>query len=317
MKRYAIGVDLGGTYTKLALVDGRGRLFYKASLRTADYSAKDELIDAIVYEIERILKKARLSFKGLLGIGIGVPGLVDFERGFIYYLTNVRGWDNVSLKKILEVRLKTEVLIDNDVNLMALGEYKFGAGRGAKNLVCLTLGTGVGGGIIIDGKIYRGSSSVAGEIGHMPLKEEGLACNCGSFGCFERYVGNKYIVAEIKDKIKEGKPTLIKRLVKGKLSSITPETISYAAKRGDRLAIAFWREIGKRIGIMLSGIINLLNPERIIIGGGIANAGKMLFEAIRDAVDERALPISKRTVKIVKAKLGADAGIVGAAALFF
>jgi glucokinase len=317
MKRYAIGVDLGGTYTKLALVDRKGRLFYRATLSTTDYRTKEALLDAIANEIDRIFKRAQLTSKDLLGVGVGVPGLVDFKRGFIYYLTNVPGWKNVSLKKILEKRLKTQALIDNDVNLMALGEYKFGAGKGAKNFVCLTLGTGVGGGIIMDGELYRGSSSAAGEIGHMPLKEKGKPCNCGSFGCLERYVGNKYIVDEIKDKIKTGRRTLIKSMVNGNLSSITPEVISDAANRNDKLAIAFWKEVGERVGIVLSGIINLLNPERVIIGGGLANAGVALFKSIRDTVDERALPIHKRTVKIVKARLGADAGIVGAAALFF
>lgn len=317
MKRYAIGVDLGGTYTKLALVDRKGRLFHRATLSTTDYRTKEALLDAIANEIDRIFKRAQLASKDLLGVGVGVPGLVDFERGFIYYLTNVPGWKNVLLKKILEKRLKTQVLVDNDVNLMALGEYKFGAGKGAKNLVCLTLGTGVGGGIIIDGELYRGSSSAAGEIGHMPLKEKGKPCNCGSLGCLERYVGNKYILDEIKVKIKAGRHTLIKSMVNGNLSSITPEVISNAANRNDKLAIAFWKEVGERVGIVLSGIINLLNPERVIIGGGLANAGVVLFKSIRDTIDERALPIHKRTVKIIKARLGADAGIVGAGALFF
>lgn len=317
MRRYAIGIDLGGTYVKLALVDSGGRLFHRAAQSTADYEGKKSLIEAIANEVDKILKAARLARKDLLGIGIGVPGLVDFKRGFIYDLTNVAGWKNVPLKKILEKRLKARVLVDNDVNLMALGEYRFGAGRGARNLVCLTLGTGVGGGIIIGGELYRGSSSVAGEIGHMPLKEDGLACNCGSFGCLERYVGNRFIVDEIKSRIKGARDTEIGRLVKGDFSSITPEVISDAAKRGDRLAIDFWHEVGRRIGTTLSGVINLLNPEKIIIGGGMANAGKILFRSIRDTVNERAMPIPKRIVKIIKARLGTDAGIVGAAALFF
>lgn len=316
MKRFAIGIDLGGTYTKLALVDKKGKLFYRAILSTANYEGKEALIDAIAYEVDIILKKARLTAKDLLGVGVGVPGLVDFKQGFIYYLTNVPGWKNVSLKKILKKKLKAPVLIDNDVNLMALGEYRFGAGRGARDLVCITLGTGVGGGIIIDGELYRGASFAAGEIGHMPLKEDGLSCNCGSFGCLERYVGNRFIVDEIKGKIRTGKYSAIKKLVKDDLSLVTPEVISYAAKRNDKLAIDFWKEIGRRIGITLSGVINLLNPEKIIIGGGLANAGQVLFKSIRDTVDKRALPISKKTVKIIKAKLGADAGIVGAAALF-
>ena len=322
MKKYAIGVDLGGTYTKLALVDKNGRVRCRAKLPTAAYKTKEALLAAIVAEIRAVLKKNRLSVRDLAGVGIGVPGLVAFKEGLVYSLTNVPGWKNVRLKKILEARLsalgrKIPVLVDNDVNLMALGESRFGAGRGAKNLVCITLGTGVGGGIIIDGDLYRGTSSAAGEVGHMPLKEEGLKCNCGSFGCLERYVGNRYIVNEIKAKIKSGRPTKIRELVRGNLSLVTPEVISAAAKKKDALSIECWRRVGRRIGVTLSGVINLLNPEKIIIGGGIADAGEALFKAIRDTVNERALPVSKGAVKIVKAKLGNDAGIVGAAALFF
>ncbi len=317
VKKYAIGVDLGGTYTKLALVDKNGKIRCRAKLFTPSYKTKEALLTAIVAEIGAILKENRLSIKDLAGVGIGVPGLVAFKRGLVYCLTNVPGWKNVALKKILEAKLRIPVLVDNDVNLMALGENRFGAGQGAKNLVCITLGTGVGGGIIIDGNLYRGASSAAGEVGHMPLKEEGLGCNCGSFGCLERYVGNRYIVDEIKDKIKSGRPTKIRALVKGDLSLITPEIISQAAKKNDALAIECWQTVGRRIGVTLAGVVNLLNPERIIIGGGLANAGEILFKAIRDTVSERALPVSKGAVKIVKARLGNDAGMIGAAALFF
>lgn len=317
MTKFALGIDLGGTYVKLALVDTKGRISHRAKLSTAAYRRRAELVDALVSEVGAILKKARLSPKGLLGVGIGVPGLVDFERGLVYYLTNVPGWENTPLKRLLAARLKVPVLVDNDVNLMALGEYRFGAGKGAKDLVCITLGTGVGGGIIIDGLLYRGSTFSAGEIGHMPLKEEGLPCNCGGSGCLERYVGNRYITEEIRKKIRGGSPTIIKKLVKDDLSAITPEVISKAAKEGDRLSIAFWNAVGKRIGVTLSGIVNLLNPERIIIGGGIAEAGDMLLKPIRETVNKRALPVPRKAVKILKAGLGNDAGIIGAAALFF
>jgi len=314
---FAIGIDLGGTYTKLALVSTNGRISHRAKLSTTAYGTRAELIAEIVLEVKAILKEARLSPKDLLGVGIGVPGLVDFERGLVYNLTNVRGWKNTPLKRILEAKLKVPVLVDNDVNVMALGECRFGAGKGSRDLVCVTLGTGVGGGIIVDGELYRGSTYSAGEVGHMPLKEGGLSCNCGSHGCLERYVGNRYIVEEIKSMIRGGRRTAITRLVGGDLSAITPETISKAASKGDRLSLDFWKMVGKRIGVTLTGVVNLLNPERIIIGGGVANAGEPLFRSIRQTVSERALPVPRKAVKIVKARLGDDAGIIGAAALFF
>lgn len=317
MTEFAIGIDLGGTYTKLALVDTSGRISRRAKLSTTVYKTREELVAAIIYEVKVILARARIFPKALLGVGIGVPGLVDFDRGLVHTLTNVPGWKNTPLKKMLEAKLKVPVLVDNDVNVMALGECRFGAGKGAKNLVCITLGTGVGGGIMINGRLYRGCTFSAGEVGHMPLKEEGLSCNCGGYGCLERYVGNRYIVEEIKGEIRGGNPTAIKGLVHDDLSAITPEVISKAALNGDRLSIDFWDTVGKRIGVTLAGIVNLLNPERIIIGGGVADAGKPLFKSIRNTVNERALPVPRKAVKILKAKLGNEAGVIGAAALFF
>ena len=317
MTKFAIGIDLGGTYTKLALVDTNGRVSHRSKLSTTAYGTRAGLVGAIVAEVRAMLWKASLSPKKVLGVGIGVPGIVDFRRGHVYYLTNVPGWKDTPLKKMLEAKLSLPVLVDNDVNLMALGESRFGAGKGAENLVCITLGTGVGGGIIIGGDLYRGSSFSAGEVGHMPLKEEGLPCGCGSYGCLERYVGNRYIVNELKAKIRRGSPTIIKKLVNGDLSALTPEVISKAAQKRDRLSIDFWDTVGERIGVTLAGIVNLLNPERIIIGGGVADAGEFLFKSIRKTVNERALPVPGKAVKILKAKLGNDAGIIGAAALFF
>ena len=317
MTKFAIGIDLGGTYTKLALVNAKGLISYRAKLSTLAYKSRAALMAAIVSEVRIILGKARLTPKALLGVGVGVPGLVDFESGLVRDLTNVPGWKNTPLKKILRERLKIPVLVDNDVNLMALGESRFGAGRGARNLVCITLGTGVGGGIIINGKIYRGSSFSAGEVGHMPLKEDGLPCNCGGRGCLERYVGNRYLSDEMKNKILSGRKTAITELVSGDLSAITPEIICRAARKGDRLSMDFWNDVGERIGVVMSGVVDLLNPERLVIGGGMSDAGELLLKPIRQTIKERAMAVPNGAVKILKAELGNDAGIVGAAALFF
>ncbi|MFA5149026.1 MAG: ROK family protein [Candidatus Omnitrophota bacterium] len=304
MAKFAIGIDLGGTYTKLALVSSSGKILRRARLSTQDHVSRDSLLGAIASEIGVLMKKARLTRRQVKGVGIGVPGLVDFSRGVVYDLTNVRGWKNTPVKRLLENKLKIPVLADNDVNVMALGECKFGAGKGARNAVCITLGTGVGGGIIIDGGIYRGSTFSAGEVGHMPLKEEGLSCNCGGYGCLERYVGNRHISEEF-------------RSIKGGDSLLSPESISIAARKGDKASIELWDRVGKRIGTTLAGIVNLLNPEKIIIGGGVAGAGELIFGPIRKTVKRRAMPVPGRAVRILKAKLGNDAGVIGAAALFF
>jgi len=312
-KGYTIGIDLGGTNTKLALVDDKGRIVTRRLISTGEYPAKEAFIEAISGCVKEIL--AARGIKAVRGIGIGTPGLVDSRKGIVYSLTNIPGWDRVFLKKLLERSTRLPVFVDNDVNLMALGELKFGAGIGVKNLICLTLGTGVGGGIIIDGRLYRGTTLSAGEIGHISINENGPRCNCGGRGCLERYVGNRYIVALATRKIRRGKKTIVTKLVNNDLSRITPFVLSTAARRGDELAISIWQEMGKHLGVALSGVVNLLNPEVIVIGGGVANAGKVLFDALRKTVRERAMEIPVKAVKIVRGKLGQDAGIIGAVAL--
>lgn len=305
MKKFAIGIDLGGTYTKLALVSPKGKIVERGRLSTADHPTRDGLLLAISSEIKALLKRAHVHRSSVKGVGIGVPGLVDFRKGIVHDLTNVKGWKDTPVKRLLENKLKLPVLADNDVNAMALGECRFGAGKGAVNAVCITLGTGVGGGVIIGGGLYRGSTFSAGEVGHMPLKEDGLRCNCGGYGCLERYVGNRHISREYR---------VMKR---GRGPLISPESISIAAKKGDRTAIELWARVGRRVGTTLAGIVNLLNPEIIIIGGGVSEAGEYLFGPMRETVKKRAMKVPGGAVKIAKAKLGNDAGVIGAAALFF
>lgn len=295
---YYIGVDLGGTYTKIGLVDKKGKIIAKRTLKTMNYK-RSSLIDKIVDSIDKLLIEKKLKRRNISGIGMGLPGLIDSRRGVVRYLVNIPGWRNVYLKRLLEARLNIKTYIDNDVNLMTLGELYYGAGKNAGNLICITLGTGVGGGIVIDGKLYRGTDLVAGEIGHIPINEKGPRCNCGGIACIESYIGNRYLIKKLKKKNKK----------------FTFELVDKAARMGDRFAIRFWKEVGTKLGIALTGVINFLNPEKIVIGGGIANAGRFLFDPLKETVKKRAMKIQGKSVKIVKAKLGGDAGIIGAAIL--
>jgi glucokinase len=240
---------------------------------------------------------------------------VDSEKGIVHYLVNVPGWKQVYLRRILQRKLNLPCFIDNDANAMALGEFCYGAGKGSRNMVCVTLGTGVGGGIIINKKIYRGSSSLAGEIGHIPINEKGPLCNCQGKACIERYVGNRYIIQELKRRMRSGEKTSALRLAGGKVSMITPETLAKAARSGDRLSKDIWEQVGRRLGVMLSGIINVLNPDRIVIGGGIAKAGNLIFVPMRKTILKRAMYVHARDCKVTAAKLGTEAGAIGAAAL--
>ncbi|MBI4335541.1 MAG: ROK family protein [Candidatus Omnitrophica bacterium] len=327
MKRYAIVVDLGGTNIKAAVVGHRSpvtghrsrekkiKILKKISAPTKNYESKDALIEGLSKLSLGLIQSLNINKGEVDGIGIGLPGLIDSDKGIVHGITNIKGFKDVPLRKLIEEKTGIAVFLDNDVNVMTLGELYYGAGRGARNVVCVTLGTGVGGGLVIDGKLYRGGSLSAGEIGHMPLNEKGPKCNCGGLGCMEKFVGNKYIVEAALKKVKGGGKSVMVKLVNGDLRKITPEIISAAAKKGDGLAISVWKEIAGHLGVTLAGVVNLLNPERIIIGGGVAEAGKFLFGPLRETVRQRAMDVPARRVKIVKAMLGQDAGLIGAAVL--
>jgi glucokinase len=313
--KYLIGVDIGGTNIKLALVDKKARIKGKRTFSTASFKDKRALIGGIVSQIKELISGQGLKKRDIIGVGVGAPGAVDIRTGTVHYLTNIPDWREVPLGDILRDRLGIPVFVDNDVNVMALGEAYFGAGLGAVNMLCVTLGTGVGGGLILDGKLYRGSSYAAGEFGHIPINIDGPKCKCGSWACIEAYAGSGYIVKGVIADIRSGQKTLITKLVKGDLSKITPEIISEADRKNDKFAKKVWMDVGKRIGLGLAGVVNLLNVEKIVIGGGVAAAGKRLFDSIEKTIKQRAMELPAKTVRIVKAKLGYDSGLIGAATL--
>lgn len=302
MKRYTIGVDFGGTNIKLGLVNHRGQVASRSFLDTRKFlRQRYKLIDALVLEMKSLMDAKRLAAKDILGIGFGLPGLIDSKKGVINFLPNVPGWKNVPLKNIIQKRLYLPTFIDNDVNVIALGEWKFGAGKGYKNLVCMTLGTGVGGGLILNNELYRGEGFVAGELGHMPLNEKGPLCNCGGWGCFELYVGNR---------------TLLQKAAKiFKKKDIQLPDVNHLARQGNARAIQFWEEAATHIGNALVGVVNLLNPTLIIIGGGVANNLVFMEKTIMAVIQKRAMKVQAAMVKVVRAQLGDDAGIIGARVL--
>lgn len=298
--KFIIAIDLGGTNLKLALLNNKYQIKERFTLNTKTFEGKKDLVQAIVSTINQIVEKNCLKKTDILGVGLGLPGPIDVDHGMVHFFPNIAGWREVPLKRILEKKIRIKVFIDNDANLMCLGEYKLGAASGLKNVVCLTLGTGVGGGIIIEKKMYRGSSYAAGEIGHMPINESGPRCNCGGIACLETYIGN--------DRIKKAARAVFKR-------DISLETLSALARKGNKRALKIWSDAGARLGIALTGVINLLNPDAIVVGGGISNAGNVLFKNVRATVLKRAMSVQAKEVKILRAKLGTDAGLIGAAIL--
>jgi glucokinase len=236
----------------------------------------------------------------ILGLGLGVPGPVDADKGVVHFFPNIPGWKEVKLCEILSKKTGLRVMLDNDAKLMARAEYKAGMAWGFSNVLCMTLGTGVGAGIILSGRMYRGKDNAAGEIGHLPINEDGPLCNCGGKACLESYVGNTRLIKEAE------------RLFKKRISL---EELSLLACKNNRIALKLWKDAGRRIGIALAAVTNLLNLDAVVIGGGVANAGKVLFDAIRLTLKERAMTVQAKRVKVFKARLGKDAGLIGAAML--
>ena len=296
--KFIIGVDLGATNVKIGLVNSRGKILTRGVLSTRSFVSRQKLLNGIADTIHNILIDNKLQKRDIIGIGIGLPGPIDFKKGLVHYLPNIPGWKNFPIRKWFGLKTKLPVFVDNDVNLITLAEQRLGAGRNTNNMICITLGTGVGGGIIIDKGIYRGSSFSAGEVGHIPIVRDGPRCNCGGKGCVERFVGNRYILKLAKTKLKK--------------QSLSLKELDKLAYAGNSKAIAIWQEVGRNIGVALVGVVNLLNPEKIVIGGGVSKAGKILFDEIRKTIRLRAMPTQAKTVKVVKARFGDDAGILGA-----
>ncbi len=313
MKSYIIGIDLGGTNIPIALVTSGGMIVRQISISTNVSQGPEKVIERIIKAIKEIMNT--VGHKSISGIGIGCAGQIDHKRGVVLFSPNLF-WKNVHMVKKIKAAFKgLPVLLDNDANVAALGEYMCGAGKGMKNVIFMTWGTGVGGGIIINGRLYLGATGSAGEVGHIIISHDGPKCNCGNLGCLERYVGNKYIVNRAKELIKKEKNTTIHKLVNNDLSKITPLIIKKAAMKGDKLAKQVWEEMGTYMGMGLVSIINLLNPEAVIIGGGIAKAGNLVFSPIKETIKKRALKAASRNVKILRATLSDKAGIIGAAML--
>jgi len=301
-----LGVDIGGTNTKLALVSRRNRVVGHAMISTrASEGAKPLFV-----RIREALPPLLGSRRRLVAVGIGCAGLVDPKRGVVCSSPNLPTWRNTALSRIGASIFGVYTYIDNDANAAAYGEYHRGCGRSRGLLICITLGTGVGGGIVDRGEVFRGSRNFAGEIGHMTVNERGPRCKCGNRGCLEAYVGADALVRDLK------------RILKGKVRSgrrggirtpLTPETIAHAARSGNRAARAVFDNAAEHLGTAMASLINVLNPDTICVSGGVANEFDLIVDRIRAVVDERAFPESAKLVEIKRGLLGFNAATVGAA----
>ena len=313
-KKYAVGVDFGGTNVKLMLVNAAGKILAREKFVTAEAAGQTAWMNAVAAAMDRMLAACKLKKAALAGVGVGVPGFVDFKRGFIHELTNVPGWRAVSLKAKLGRKLGLPVIVDNDVNAMTVGECAWGAGRQLQHAVFLTLGTGVGGGVLINGGLYRGAYSMAGEIGHISIDLHGVVSPQGRGG-LEQYVGNRRLVEYAVKLLKSGHTSKVEELCGGDLEKITPELLAIAAQQGDTFALEVFDYMADCLAAALASVTYLLQPQAFIIGGGVAASGAILFNPLRRHLAARLSPHFAKRIKVLPAKLGNDAGAIGCAAL--
>ena len=316
MKQYAIGVDLGGTNIKAGLVDADHHIVDSVSCKTNLPRPREEVEQAIAGLCEELCSKAGLSFsEDISSVGIGTPGSVNSESGIVEFNANFnyRDW---RLVKAMEALLPCHVYIENDANAAAYGEYIAGAARGARYAVAITLGTGIGGGVIIDGKIFSGFNSAGAELGHTVIEKGGRPCNCGRRGCWERYASARALTEDTRAAMRRNPDNMMWQSVGGDLERVNAKTAFDAMRAGDALGAQLVEDYIDYVACGLTNVINIFQPEIICIGGGVSKEGESLLERIRTIVDrEDYARDSVRRTKIVVAQLRNDAGTIGAAGL--
>lgn len=312
--RPVLAVDIGGTKIMVALFGADGKIQAKDTRPTLASEGVDAVVERLYTAMQDILKSDNLAFSQLEAISIACAGGIDTAKGIVVTPSpSLPGWSDLPLADIIKEKTGVITYILNDASAAALGEQRFGAGKGIKDLVLLTLGTGIGGGIIIDDKLYLGADGGAGELGHMTVEADGLKCGCGNTGCLEMYASGRAVATEAVVRIRKGEnSSLVKNIEK-----LTAEMVGKAAQQGDKLAQDVIARAAFYLGVGMVNIVNIFNPQMIIIGGGLTGLGEILIAPGRKMVAERAFSISSRNIKIVKAELGSEAGVYGAAAFAY
>jgi glucokinase len=324
-----LAVDLGGTQIRTAVLR-RDKLLSRVKLLTGQDTLPERILPCVFTAIRQALDEAGVTLDQIAGIGVGAPGPLNSRTGVVYAPPNLAGWHNVPLRHLLEQQFHLPTFIENDANAAALGEYLFGAGRGSHDMVYLTISTGIGGGVILGGKLLQGVSGTAAELGHMTIDWHGQRCNCGNIGCLEQIASGTAIARRATIAASEGDElrafALSHSTLKGSKHDeaepdpstyISARVVALAAEAGVSLAQEIVRTTAEAIGVGLVNIIHIFNPEVIILGGGVTQMGAMLLEPIRRVVQERAMQVPYEAVEIVLAQLGSDVGLVGAGALIY
>lgn len=311
MSNFTLGLDIGGTDIKLGIVDESGRIVRSAKSPTHADLGPEGVLDNIARHAKDLMQTGTADVQS---VGIAMPGPLNSRLGIVYQTPNLPGWNNVPARDILQEKLGLPVNLVNDANAAAYGEWWVGAGREVDTMIFYTLGTGVGGGIVIDDKLYTGPDDTAAELGHVIINFDGPQCGCGNYGCIEAYASATAIRRDVKKAFAEGVQTKI-QIPDGAEEDFGSRVVYDAAVAGDPFAIELLRKVGYYLGIAAAGMINAINPEMIAYGGALSNAGDFIFNPLRETVLANSFPTPGKRVKIVHATLGNTAGIIGAAAL--
>ena len=313
MEKRVIGIDVGGTNLRGALVGPDGKIIKRMKIA----SQADQGIEAVIENLIRLIKNIGEG-ENVSSVGFGIPGIIDFKDGVITQAPNISNVNNYPVRENLRGRLGDEmqVIIENDANCAAVGEWWMGAGKDVDSLVMITLGTGVGGGIMLDGKLWRGADGMGGEVGHMTIYPDGAKCNCGNYGCLESYSSATAVRRMVREALADSNSkTVLREWVRNEDPSSVPEVVMKAALEGDEVALRIWEQFGIALGIGMASLVNILNVEMIVIGGGVSQAWEMFIDKAIAELKRRALRAPAERVKVLKSVLGDDEGIIGASYL--
>ncbi|MBD3108135.1 ROK family glucokinase [Bacillus sp. AGMB 02131] len=312
MEKWLVGIDLGGTTVKMAFIDFDGAIQHKWEIKTDTSNQGENILKNIADAIQTKLVEAGKKKDDLIGIGIGAPGPINPLNGNVFEAVNL-GWKDYPLQEKLSEATQLPVYVENDANIAALGEMWKGAGEGAKDLVCFTLGTGIGGGVIVNGLLVQGVSGAAGEIGHLPVVlHNGYACNCGKTGCLETVASATGIVRLAMEEIEQYPNSLLSKIYK-ETGALTAKDVADSAREGDEYAKKVMDRVSSYLGLAVANVANVLNPEKIIIGGGVSRAGSILLDYVETYYEKYAFIRVKKSTQLALATLGNDAGVIGAA----
>lgn len=307
MKKLAVGIDMGGTNMRLAVVSEDGTIINSTRYNTAARDGKDAVISRLSSATSELISEGR-RHGTVVGVGIGAPGLI--ENGVVRCSPNLPGWNNVPLKDLLEEAVSLPVFLENDANVVAYGEKSLGAGKGFNSLICITLGTGVGGGLILDGRIWKGAFGMAGEVGHVIVEPNGVQCSCGSRGCLETYASATGIVRMAREAVLRGDAGW-------DMDNMTTETLEASARGGDKIAASLFAVAGRSLGIGIASLLHILNPDAVVIGGGVSKAWDLFYPSLAKEINDRCFKEIAERTRILPASLGDRAGMLGAARLAF